>query len=504
MKTKLDAYFDSVEQSFIAALQRLVSIRSVKEDALPGKPFGQGVADALDNILSQAKELGMITHNHEGYVGTIELNELEPELGILVHVDVVGEGDNWTKPPYAGVVEDGKLYARGASDDKGPTIASLFAMAAVKELGVPLRSGVRLIVGTDEESGCSDTKYYFAKEKPPRYVFSPDGVFPVINTEKGGLRTSFEGSFTEDTALPRVLSASGGYRVNVVPPSAEAVVEGLQLEEVRKYAEAAARVTGAVFTCEACAGKAAGQATSGQAAPGQAAPSQATLGQAVPSQVAISVQGAGGHASTPWQGINAVTALLTLLASLPLADSEAHRALLGVNGTFPHGDHFGEAAGIKMQDEVSGDLTFNFSIFEFSPERIYGFFDSRIPICATESNTMDVLEQKLAAFGVKLKRSGFSKPHHTPADSEFVQTLLRCYEQYTGLEGSCQYSGGGTYVHGIEGGVAFGCTMPGVDPRPHGADEFVILNDLITSAKIFAQVIIDICGEKEDGAGTSV
>ncbi|WP_010268011.1 Sapep family Mn(2+)-dependent dipeptidase [Paenibacillus senegalensis] len=476
MKTKPDAYFDlesyfdSVEESFVAALQQLVSIRSVKEDALPDKPFGQGVADALDNILKQAHELGMITRNHEGYVGTIDLNELEPELGILVHVDVVGEGDNWTKPPYAGVVEDDKLYARGATDDKGPAIASLFAMAAVKELGIPLHSGVRLIVGTDEESGCSDTKYYFSKEQPPKYVFSPDGVFPVINTEKGGLRTSFEGVFEEDVRLPRVLSVSGGYRVNVVPPSAEAVVEGLELNEVRRYAEEAAGATGAVFTCK--------DAGSGR--------------------VAISVQGAGGHASTPWQGINAVTSLLTLLAALPMADSEAHRALLGVNRTFPHGDHYGEAAGIRMEDEVSGPLTFNFSIFEFAPQRIYGFFDSRIPICATESNTMDVLEQKLSAFGVKLKRAGFSKPHHTPADSEFVQTLLRCYEQYTGLEGTCHYSGGGTYVHGIEGGVAFGCTMPGVDPRPHGADEFVILKDLITSAKIFAQVIIDICGQKVD------
>lgn len=466
MKTKIDAYFDSVQESFVAGLQQLVSVRSVKEEALPGMPFGKGVADALENILKQARELGLHTHNHEGYVGTIELNELEPELGILVHVDVVGEGDNWTKPPYEGVVEDGKLYARGATDDKGPAIASLFAMAAVKELGIPLRSGVRLIVGTDEESGCSDTKYYFAKEKPPKFVFSPDGVFPVINTEKGGLRTSFECLFEEDTTLPRVLSVSGGYRVNVVPPSAEAVVEGFLLAEVRSYATEAEERNGAVFTCtDAGAGK-----------------------------VTISAQGVGGHASLPEQGINAVTAVLTLLSSMPFADCESHRALLGVSRTFPHGDYYGEAAGIKMEDELSGPLTFNFSIFEYKPVRIYGFFDSRIPLCATEGNTMDVLEQRLSAFGVKLKRSGFSKPHHTPADSEFVQTLLRCYEQYTGLEGACKYSGGGTYVHGIEGGVAFGCTMPGVDPRPHGADEFVILEDLITSAKIFAQVIIDICG----------
>ncbi|WP_018750525.1 Sapep family Mn(2+)-dependent dipeptidase [Paenibacillus sanguinis] len=472
MKAAIDAYFDRVRNTLIKNLQQLVAIRSVKADPQPGMPFGPEVAQSLEEVLRQARELGLITHNHEGYVGTVDINELEPSLGILVHLDVVAEGDGWTKEPFGGTIEDGRLYARGATDDKGPAIAALFALAAVKELGVPLTSGARLILGTDEESGSSDIKYYFAKERPPRHVFSPDGAFPVINTEKGGLRTSFEGLFQEEAALPRVLSASGGYRVNVVPPVAEATVEGLSLAEVQACALAVSARTGAEFVCTAL-------------------PAEGSV-----PRVRIQVQGTGGHASLPEQGVNAVTALLDGLVALPLADTPIHQALRGVYETFPHGDYYGEAAGLKMEDELSGPLTINFSILEIEPTRIYGFFDSRTPLCATESNTMDVLERKLAVYGVQLKRSGFSPPHHTPADSPFVQTLLSCYEQYTGQKGSCNYSGGGTYVHGIEGGVAFGCTMPGVDPRPHGADEFVILDDLLTSASMFTQVIIDICGKK--------
>ena len=470
MKKKIEAYFDSVRDSFIEDLRRLIAVPSIPGEAQPGMPFGPEVAAALEEALRQASSHGLITRQHEGYVGTVDLNELEPELGILVHVDVVGEGDNWSRPPFGGEVEDGKMYGRGASDDKGPAIAALYAMAAVKSLGVPMKSGVRLILGTDEESGCADTKYYFAKEKPPKHVFSPDGEFPVVNTEKGGLRTSFEGLFAESYQLPRVASASGGYRVNVIPPTAQAVVEGMEPAEVRRYAEAAGLATGASFVCTETADGA----------------------------VAIAVEGTGGHASLPEQGVNAVTALLHLLAALPCADTEAHRALVGVAGTFPHGDYYGEAAGIRMEDDQSGPLTFNFSVLEYTPSRLYGFFDSRIPLCATEANTMDVLEKKLAAFDVALRRSGFSKPHHTPADSPFIRVLLDCYEQYTGLPGSCKYSCGCTYVHGIEGGVAFGCTMPGVDPRPHGADEFVILEDLFTSAKLFAQVIVDLCGVKDE------
>src|SRR5690606_321588 len=141
-------------------------------------------------------------------------------------------------------------------------------------------------------------------------------------------------------------------------------------------------------------------------------------------------------------------------------------------------------------DDIAGPLTVNLSVFAYSPTRAYGFIDCRTPLSATEANTMDVLATRLAEHGMTLQRSGFSPPHHTPADTPFVRTLLRSYEAYTGQEGTCLSSGGGSYVHGIPGGVVFGGTMPGVDTRPHGADEFIVVEDWITSAKIYAQAII--------------
>lgn len=467
MREQIEQYFEANREKFLLYLQQLIAVKSVKGEATDQLPFGEGPAKALDVTLELAKSLDLLTTNHEYYVGTIDINEKSSELGILVHVDVVGEGDNWTKAPYGGEIADGKMYGRGASDDKGPTIASLFALAAVKELGIPLKSNARLIVGTDEESGCADTKYYFQKEHPPTYVFSPDGEFPVINTEKGGLRTSFAASFEEDTSLPRVLSVDGGYRVNVVPPTADAIVEGLTVEQIMPEANKLEQATGAVITAEVQEG----------------------------GTVRIHVEGKGAHASLPHKGINAVTVILTLLSNLPFADSEAYRALKGVSSVFPHGDYYAEAAGLKMEDEVSGELTMNFAIFNFTATTLYGFIDSRVPMCANEQNTMHVLAAALKQYGVELKMSGFSKAHHTPADTPFVKNLLKNYETYTGNEGYCQHVGGGTYVHGIPGGVAFGCTMPGVDTQIHGADEFVIIEDLITSAKIFTNVIIDICGE---------
>lgn len=470
MREKIEQYFADHRELLLSSLQGLIAINSVKGEATPQHPFGEGPADALQYTLQLAEKLGLHTANHENYVGTIELNELPAKLGILTHVDIVDIGSNWSKDPFGGEIENGKMYGRGATDDKGPTIAALFALAAAKSIGVKLNANARLIVGTDEESGCNDTKYYFKKQSPPPYVFSPDGEFPVINIEKGGLRTSFGARFEgEEAPLPRVVSLNGGYRVNVVPPQAECVLEGLAKADIEPVLQEVASATGAALT----------------------------VTEQEDGTLLLQVEGKGAHASLPHMGINAITVLLMALNKLPLADSKLTRALNGVSAVFPHGDYYAEHAGLAMEDELSGKLTMNLAILRFDGVELYGFIDSRVPICATEQNTMHVLADALAGYGVELKRAGFSEAHHTPADSPFVQTLLQAYEKYSGNEGYCQAVGGGTYVHGIPGGVAFGCTMPGVDARVHGADEFVIIDDLITSAKIFTEVIIAMCGEQQ-------
>ncbi|WP_379388344.1 dipeptidase PepV [Paenibacillus septentrionalis] len=467
MKEKLEQYFFEHRESFIEHIRRLVRVRSVKGEPKEGMPFGEGPAAALKETLDIAEELGLLTKNFDNYVGTISINEQESKLGILGHVDVVGEGKNWTYDPYEGVIVDGKMYGRGTSDDKGPVIAAMYALAAVKDLGIPLSYNTKLIVGTDEESGMADLDYYLTKEKTPPYVFTPDAEFPVINIEKGAIRTSFDASFTPSEELPRVRSIRGGYKVNVVPPEAEAEIVGMLLPDISEIAHRITVETGVNFELR-------------------------DMGQQL---VHIKAIGVGGHASIPETAINAITGLLTLVNALPLQPSEGHRMLQGLSDIFPHNDYYGKAAGLDLEDKESGKLTMNFSIFSYNAEgHLEGQFDSRVPICATEANTFDVLEPKLAQYGIRLVRGGFEKPHHTPGDSPFVQTLLRVYEEYTGLKGECIAIGGGTYVHDIEGGVAFGPTMPGIDTRMHSNDEFIIIDDMLKASQIYAQVIVELCG----------
>lgn len=463
MQEKIDRYFLDCENELVDTLARLVAIKSVREDALPGMPFGKGPAEVLALALKMANSMGLSTQNFENYVGTVNLNDHETILGILCHLDVVGEGTGWSTPPYRAEIKDGMLYGRGVSDDKGPAVATLFALKAVKDLAIPLKYNARLILGTDEESGCSDIDYYFQRQKAPLYNFSPDDDFPVLNTEKGGLCPTFSKTWVVSAELPRVSAIHGGFRLNVVPPQAEARVEGLSLSQLRPYCDMAAGSTGSAFFLSEEKGA-----------------------------VKIAVSGKNAHASAPQKGCNAITALLTLLAALPLASSESASAIRDLNRLFPHGDYYGKALGIAQSDEISGALTLSFNIFEQTLTGFQGCFDSRTPLCATPHNSLDIVLARFAALGISAEAT-LMPSHHTPADSPFVKTLLGAYEQYTGLPGYCKAIGGSTYVHAIEGGVCFGVTMPGFEPNVHGADERIPIRDLVTAAKIFTQVIVDLC-----------
>ena len=465
-EAQINAYFDDPARraQLVEVISRLVRVRSVREEPQPGMPFGPGPAAALAEGLKLAEELGFTTHNYDNYVGAADLNDQETALHILCHLDVVGEGTGWTvTQPYEPKEVDGMLYGRGTDDDKGPVATVLLAMQAVRELGVPLKRNVRLLMGTDEESGSSDLAYYYAREPYAPYTFSPDGEFPVINIEKGSYKPVFTQTWPEETALPRVKELHGGFRINVLPPEAECLLTGLSAERVQSCCDAVAAETGVRFEVHG----------EGE-------------------DLRVLCHGKGAHASTPEEGNNAITALLQLLCALPLAETSSTAALRSLNTLFPHGDAAGQALGIAQRDEISGPLTLAFSLLEVTSTGLKGQFDSRVPICANEDNCKAVAEAAFARHGFAVQGE-MDAPHHTPADTPLVQVLLKCYEQYSGRKGECLAIGGGTYVHDIPGGVAFGCGMPGFNGNMHGADEHTCIADQLTAAKIFAQAIIDLC-----------
>ena len=187
-REQIEAYLDAHKEEMLADICRLIRINSTKGEAAIDCPFGEGPAKALAEALEMAEGYGFTVKNYENYVGTADLNDMEKQLDILAHLDVVPAGDGWSvTEPYMPVIKDGRVYGRGSADDKGPAIAAMYAMRAVKELGIPLNKNVRLILGTDEECGSSDIAHYYAVEKEAPMTFSPDAVSSALGalTDRG-------------------------------------------------------------------------------------------------------------------------------------------------------------------------------------------------------------------------------------------------------------------------------------------------------------------------------
>lgn len=464
-KQAIEQWLDSREDQLVRQIGQLVAVPSVGGPAAgPGKPFGEGAAQVLEVAAALAEEAGLRTENVEGYVLTADLNDQPDALHILAHLDVVDPGDGWDSDPYTLRREGDLIYGRGVDDDKGPAVAALLAMECVKDVGIPLERNVKLILGGDEESGSRDVAYYYSHHPYAPCAISPDAQFPVINIEKGRYAPTFCQTWPEETATPRVAALTGGIRVNVAPRSAQATVLGLSEAAVAPLAAELARRTGTELTVTG-----------------------------VEDGVTLTCTGKEAHASTPDEGVNGITALLALLDRLPLADLPSTKVLHGLAQCFPHGDNHGTALEIDQADEKSGRITVALSLLELDGTGLQGQFDARVPICATEENCAKPVEGRLQSLGFAVE--GKMHPaHQVEEESPFVQTLLRCYEECTGKPGRCVAMGGGTYVHDIPGGVAFGMGDFDFDSRLHGANERARVSALLTAAKIYANVIAAVCG----------
>ena len=146
---KIKEKVDAVKDEMIKALQDCLKVKSTTGE--------DGVLDALDLYLKLAEGMGFTANNIENLGGIIEYGSGQKAIGIIVHLDTVPEGTGWNHPPFEGQIQDGKIYGRGAIDDKGPAIAALYALKAVKDSAVKLKNKIQIIVGIDEEDVWTST-----------------------------------------------------------------------------------------------------------------------------------------------------------------------------------------------------------------------------------------------------------------------------------------------------------------------------------------------------------
>jgi succinyl-diaminopimelate desuccinylase len=463
MKPRIDT--ERYRDQIVSDLQELVRIPSVEGEAEPGKPFGAEPYRALELMLAKAESLGLATKNVDGYAGHAEHGSGEEIVGVLVHLDVVPAGDGWTKPPFDGLVEDGRLYGRGASDNKGPAVAALYCLRAVADVLPNPKRRIRVIFGTNEESGFGGVTHYFTKEPLPVYGFSPDARYPITNREKG----IFDFTFHKDRAgspAGVIRTIQGGDALNKVPGECRAILDasGLSSNGISRLQEKAADSVHARVSVE----------RNGH-------------------QVTVIAQGESAHGASPQSGVNAVAHLVDFLlrAQDVLADPLATE-LARLQQWMGFGTR-GEGFGVGCSDEESGELTLNWAKLSVDDRNIEAGINVRYPVTRNGSEVLNVLRGRTKAAGYVAKVGNHLDPLFVPEDSGLIQVLKAVYESETGEEAELHSMGGGTYARSLKGnGVAFGAGFPGTDTRAHRPDEFIVLDQLLRHSRICARAMHDL------------
>jgi succinyl-diaminopimelate desuccinylase len=460
---------DSRKDVFLNKLIDFLKIPSVldEETAAEGAPFGLTIQQALEYMLDLAKSDGFTVKNVDGYAGHIEYGSGEEIVGILSHIDVVPATEGWTSPPFSPEIRNGKLYARGATDDKGPTMASYFALKIIKELGLPLSKRVRLIMGTDEETYWRCMDYYLKREEMPTVGFTPDAEFPIITAEKGFLDAQFSHSFedsNDDENSDWILQVfESGQRVNMVPEHATAVLGG----------------TGDVFELkEAYQDFLMEHHIDGYA-------------EEADDHLKLILHGRAHHGSEPEKGLSAALELARFLASLQL-DSQGSRFVQMVNGYFVDGI-FGEKLDMVTEDDIVGKLTVNVGVYHYEIGKgQYVRVNVRYPIHADGKQLSAQLQEKMAEYGMELLHVDIKPGHAFDNNHPLVQTLARVYEEQTGLPSRSLAVAGATYARALPTCVAYGPIFPGKVETAHQTDEYIEVDDLIRAIAIYTQAIYEL------------
>ncbi|MCI1591955.1 MULTISPECIES: dipeptidase PepV [Heyndrickxia] len=455
------------KEDLIKDLQGILKIKSVldEENSTPNAPLGQGVKDALQYLLDLGEKDGFTAKNVGDLAGHLEMGDGKDLLGILCHVDVVPEGDGWSVDPYGGEVKDGKIYSRGASDDKGPTMAAYYAMKIVKELGLPIEKRVRMIIGTDEESNWRCVEHYFKHEEMPSIGFAPDADFPIINAEKGIADYDIVLPFSviEEQADITLLSFQSGRRYNMVPDFASAVLtfDGEKTDILQRYSDFLQKIglKGKYFIDNG--------------------------------ELHLELEGVSAHGMEPKNGKNAGLLLTTFLNELDLDTSAKRYIDFAVNILFDQSR--GEGLGVQYQDEITGDLTINVGkmVYEVNSGGRFGL-NMRYPVTFDMEKNKKIINDKVNEKGFVIENFSDSKPHHVDANTDLVKTLQKVYEEQTGEKAELLSIGGGTYARSLKSGVAFGALFPGRPDVMHQKDEFMFIEDLIKATAIYAQAIFEL------------
>ena len=471
----------SYKEEMTETLRESVSKPSVNGDPVrtaEGEllPFGRGVHDALIHMLDKGRELGFETFNDDNYAGHIEFPAAESDknkgyFGVVGHLDVVPVGTGWDGDPFVMKEKDGFLYGRGTSDDKGPVVACLYAMKALKDEGLVPHMPIRLVLGLDEETGPSSVEHYAESCGHPAMGFTPDGNFPLVNGELGIFVFDLAQKFSSKPAKEelRLTKFEAGTARTAVPEKAKAVISGdkANVDEIAEKVSAYREETGYEISSK-------------------------KQGAAL----VIEATGKAAHGAHPYLGLNAASIMFDFLGRVGFASEELNDFIDFYNSHIGFDLH-GERMGCELSDDISGPLIFNVGVVNINEDIATVSVNIRFPVTYSDEDVLLGIQQELGDTAVGIVTRMVQPAVYMEPDSLMVRKLMQAYTDITDdADAKPMIIRGGTYAKMINNILAFGAEFPDDENTMHQANEKFSVDSFMKMAHIYARALYLLCFEE--------
>lgn len=426
---KSKSMIDEHWEEFLEFLQTVMKVPSVKGEPEDHAPFGKALREVLDLVLKKGKEVGFKTKVIDDAIGYVQWGEDDEDyIGIIGHLDVVPAGSGWDFPPFDLSEKDGRFYGRGILDNKGPIISCFYALILLKKMGAVPKKTIRIIFGTDEESGMSDVAHYLQAEVPPSFGFTPDCKYPVVYGERGVVNLTIHFPLVKEEVVQISDFAGDQYRDHV-PDQLSVSINAKKFD----------------------------------------------------------VEGKRSPSNAPELGENAIT----LLAEKIKADSavpEQIRAYFDWIWQAFHNKHYGEGIDLALSDEDSGRLILTPVNLQKNTNGLDLEVAFRYPVSVTEEEVVSGLAKQLpkkATFTINRSIPGICQKKDSPE----IKKLSQIYGEITGNDPTPVTTTGATYARNIPNVLAFGPSFPGQKGIAHNKNEYMEVTDLRMNLEIYLRSI---------------
>jgi acetylornithine deacetylase/succinyl-diaminopimelate desuccinylase-like protein len=433
ISTAIKEYYDD----FLDDLAKIIEVQSIRSEAAPHAPFGKGPRKVLDVVVEIADRYGFKTGIVNDAVAYAQWgDDNEHYIGIVGHLDVVAAGEGWQSDPFQLTARHGKLYARGILDNKGPIMSTLFGMKLLKDMGFKPQKTIRILFGSDEESGSADIPLYLKSEPAPDFGFTPDCKFPTVYGERGIVNYEIKTPI-DSVELSQISTIEGDQAKDHVPDELKFSVNGRLIE-----------------------------------AKGKRTPTNA-----------------------PELGTNAIMILAQKVLEQNLVEGQLKLYFEWLLKSFDN-QHFGEGLGIDFEDEDSGKLIVTPYALQKTEGGLKLEVAMRYPVSYTEDDVTNGLKMAVLPDSIIEITRQIPGTMHDKNDPN-VKILSRVYERITGLNGTPVTTTGATYARSVPNIIAFGPSFPGQKGIAHKQDEWMAQRDLKMNMEIYMDAILNLIKAKE-------